>query len=209
MIHRYIKENDENEFQTIFRPSIEINTMPWKSVNGPEHIAAAELKYDSENFYIRMRAYEKSSSLLSHRQQFGDPVCRDSCLEFFFAPIAGSNKYFNFEVNPACAFYIGFSEDGTRNGNRLLSELVSETDCFQASTRIKKAFWEVYYRIPFSFIRRYAPDFKTPGKGDVLRCNFYTCCDDAPEPYYSVWHNITSPHPDYHRPDCFGSLIFE
>ena len=209
MIFKYERKNGDVPFQKEFCPSAEINVMPWKKTNDPAHIAAAELKYDSENFYVRMRAYEKSSSILCRRQKYGEAVCCDSCLEFFFAPINDSNKYFNFEVNPAGVFYIGFSENGTREGSRLLTELAGETDIFRASTRIETDFWEVSYRVPFSFIRRYVPDFKTPRQGDALRCNFYTCCDDAAEPYYSVWHNITAPHPDYHRPECFGSLTFE
>ena len=61
MIFKYERKNGDVPFQKDFCPSAEINVMPWKKTNDPAHIAAAELKDDSENFYVRMRAYEKSS----------------------------------------------------------------------------------------------------------------------------------------------------
>ncbi len=201
------KKTDDSK-GCVFRTSALIETMPWRKAGEPLHTARAEVQYDSEALYVRMRSYETMP--LATRRNFGDPVCRDSCLEFFFAPKAGDNAYFNFELNPLAATYTGFSPEGTRQSSRLVSDPdAADNTLFKASASSGPVFWEVSYKIPYSFIRRYVPDFKTPEPGDVLRCNFYTCCDDAPVPYYSVWHNIDAPSPDYHRPECFGALVFE
>lgn len=191
----------------IFKTSALIETMPWRKEGEKNHRACAEVSYDSEALYVRMRAFE--TELIAERHSFGDPVCRDSCLEFFFAPLNSDNSYFNFEVNPLGTMYVGFSSDGTRSGSRLLSEISGETEMFGCKTSVGQSFWEVSYRIPYPFIRRFVPAFPDPVPRSVLRCNFYTCCDDNTVPYYSVWNSIDSQYPDYHRPDCFGELQFE
>ena len=161
------RKNDSNGFRT----SAVIETMPWRKAGEPLHTARAELCYDEAAFYVRMRAYEIDR--LAGRTQFGDPVCRDSCLEFFFAPIPGDNAYFNFELNPLATMYVGFSPAGTRESSRLLSDPdIRDNSFFSAKASSCGAYWEVSYRIPYCFIRRYAPGVKTPEPGDVLRCNF-------------------------------------
>ncbi|MBR7063206.1 MAG: carbohydrate-binding family 9-like protein [Clostridia bacterium] len=191
-----------------FRTSAVLEVMPWRRAGEPLHCGRAEVCYDDSALYVRMRAYE--TDIIASRRAFGEPVCRDSCLEFFFAPVPGSNAYFNFEVNPLATMYVGFSPSGTREGSRLLPDPdIRDNAFFSASARFIPGGWEVSYAIPYAFIRRYAPEYKTPQSGEILRCNFYTCCDDAKEPYYSVWHTVDAPAPDYHRPESFGALVFE
>ena len=199
---------DQADGRSGFRTSALIETTPWRGAGEPVHAARAELTYDDEALYVRMRSYELSP--IDTRRNFGDPVCRDSCLEFFFSPVPGEKAYFNFELNPSAVMYVGFSRAGTRSDSRLLSDLdIRDNSFFSARSARTGTYWEVSYKIPYTFIRRYAPEFKTPVPGDVLRCNFYTCCDDAEQPYYTVWHYINAPGPDYHRPECFGALVFE
>ena len=191
-----------------FRTSAVLEVMPWRRAGEPLHCGRAEVCYDDSALYVRMRAYE--TDIIASRRAFGEPVCRDSCLEFFFAPVPGSNAYFNFEVNPLATMYVGFSPSGTREGSRLLPDPdIRDNAFFSASARFIPGGWEVSYAIPYAFIRRYAPEYKTPQSGEILRCNFYTCCDDAKEPYYSVWHTVDATAPDYHRPESFGALVFE
>ena len=191
-----------------FRTSAVLEVMPWRRAGEPLHCGRAELSYDDTALYVRMRAYE--TELIATRRAFGEPVCRDSCLEFFFAPEPHKNAYFNFEVNPLATMYVGFSPAGTRADSRLLTDPdIRDNSFFSASARRIAGGWEVSYAIPYGFIRRYVPEYKTPQPGKILRCNFYTCCDDAAEPYYSVWHFIDAPAPDYHRPESFGALVFE
>ena len=43
--------------------------------------------------------------------------------------------------------------------------------------------------------------------GDIVRANFYKCGDRTAVEHYIVWNEITAANPDYHRPECFGSLV--
>ena len=101
-----------------FRTSAVLEVMPWRRAGEPLHCGRAELSYDDTALYVRMRAYE--TELIATRRAFGEPVCRDSCLEFFFAPEPHKNAYFNFEVNPLATMYVGFRPAHCR---RLGSEL--------------------------------------------------------------------------------------
>ena len=45
--------------------------------------------------------------------------------------------------------------------------------------------------------------------GDTIKANFYKCGDDMPQKHYLSWHPIRIEKPNFHRPDHFGTLIFE
>jgi len=193
---------------------VKLGTDPWETDyppgDTPRPTATARLTYDSSCLYVHLRSVRPADELTMRREHFGEQVCCDSCLEFFFAPVPGDNKYFNFEANPSATLYVGFSAAGTRAGSRLLTELTEERvqELFRPGAIIRPAYREVSYRIPYTFIREYCPEFTDPVPGDLLRANFYSCCDDAPQPHYTVWHNVTSSQPDYHRPEDFGELEF-
>lgn len=193
---------------------IKLGIDPWSAEyppgDFPRPTACARLSYSSGCFYVRLRSFRPADELIMRRDHFGEPVCRDSCLEFFFAPVPGSDKYFNFEANPSATLYIGFSESGTRAGSRLLTELTEEKvrELFAPGSVIRPAYREISYRIPYAFIRLYCPEFTDPVPGNILRANFYSCCDDSAAPHYTVWHDVTSNEPDYHRPEDFGELAY-
>ena len=64
-----------------------------------------KLCYDAEHLYVYQRAEEKN--IRAQYTGLTDPVCNDSCMEFFLAPVQGDGRYINFEVNPNGAFNAG------------------------------------------------------------------------------------------------------
>ena len=46
-------------------------------------------------------------------------------------------------------------------------------------------------------------------KGLETRANFYKCGDQTSKRHYLSWNPVSTAKPDYHRPEHFGSLIFE
>ena len=66
--------------------------------------------------------------------------------------------------------------------------------------------WTIEYKVPFSFIKKYYPDFKV---GDSLRANFYKCGEDVRFPHYGMWCEIIAEEEEFHLPEYFGKLIFE
>ena len=46
-------------------------------------------------------------------------------------------------------------------------------------------------------------------KGLKSNANFYKCGDKSAEEHYLSWNSIATERPDFHRPEYFGSIIFE
>ena len=164
--------------------------------------AEAKIAYDEEALYVELSANE----LKLRKEQtgpLGAPCC-DSCLEFFFCPEESENRYFNIEVNPAGCCYLGI---GTSIDTlvRLHPEL--HPDLLSIRTEEDGDSWRVSYRVPFSFIRLFFPDF-APAPGKKLRCNFYHCGDDTILPHFLAWNRVETGKFSFHQPDAFGELVF-
>ena len=161
-----------------------------------------QLCYDKEAIYVRLcaretdiRAEEKGQTALPYL---------DSCLEFFFCPEIGNDTYFNIEMNPNCAMYLGI---GT-NSYDLIRLLLPEGGNFDAKAARTSDGWEISYRIPVSFVQRFFPEFSVyPGK--KMRGNFYKCGDEMPQKHYLSWNPIGTERPNFQTPQYFGELYFE
>lgn len=179
-------------------PAVELHHTGWLE---PCPIAArAQACHDGEDLYIRMEAEERDiRATLTGRL---DQVCNDSCLEFFFAPLAGDKRYFNFECNPLGNMYVGFgAERPTR-----VRQIVKKPEMFQAQPFTTDKGWGVTLVIPGDYIRLYMPEFSFSGEAAA---NFYKCGDETPVLHYLSWSPMTCEKPDYHRRQDFGKLVFE
>lgn len=163
--------------------------------------ASAQLCHDGENLYVRMTAKEKH--IRATLTGALDQVCNDSCLEFFFAPLAGDHRYFNFEWNKLCNAYLGFGGERRTRARQILK---NPKDIFMPVSFETEDGWGVEYRIPKTFIRMYMPEFELKGEA---ACNFYKCGDETETVHYLAWAPLSSEKPDYHRRQDFGTLVFE
>lgn len=164
--------------------------------------ANARICYDENALYLHLSAKEKNIKA-EYTGRLDEP-CNDSCLEFFFSPIPGDNRYFNIEFNPNLCMYLGLG-DGNGNLIRLLPE--GENSFEPKATRTEDG-WELTYRVPFSFIRIFFPEFSAES-GKRIRANFYKCGDETVQPHFFAWNRVTSETPAFHRPCDFGELVFE
>ena len=161
--------------------------------------ARGQFCHDGHNLYIHMSATEEA--IRAEYTAPGSPVHEDSCLEFFFLP-AGGDRYFNFEINPNGCLH---AQLGTgRNGR---TELAGEDAkaFFDIRTGRTEDGWEVFYRIPLDFIRRYYPDFRFEGE---MTANLYKCGDKTVKPHYLSWSPVELDTPDFHRPEFFSRIRF-
>ena len=113
------------------------------------------------------------------------------------------DRYFNFEINPNGCLYIGFGHgraDSTVLYRRDMEAL------FGIRPLKTPDGWEVYYRIPLSFLQLFCPGFTFIGN---LRANVYKCGDLTEHEHYLSWNPVTSEAPDFHRPQDFGLMTFE
>ena len=164
--------------------------------------ATAQICYDLEALYVRLAA--KEANIRAEYTGLLDAPCEDSCLEFFFSPMEGDPRYFNIEFNPNCCMYLGIGSS-IQDLVRLIPE---EGNPFSPKASRTSDGWEISYRIPFSFIRRFFPDF-SPASGKTIRANFYKCGDLTAVEHYFSWNAITGDVLSFHRPCDFGLLTFE
>ena len=162
--------------------------------------AGGRIFHDGENLLVSLRAKEKD--IRAEYTAPMSPVHEDSCLEFFFMP-EGAECYLNFEINPNGCLHIGFGKDRYERERIVLPD--AET-YFRIRTGRTAEGWKAEYRIPGEFLQRFYPDFRFAGK---LKANVYKCGDKTVHPHYLAWNPVDSPVPDYHRPESFGTMIFE
>ncbi len=164
--------------------------------------ASAQLCYDEKAIYVRLAA--KEANIRAEYTDVLSQVCEDSCLEFFFSPIWGDDRYFNIEYNPNCCVYLGMG-----SGVHDLIRLVPGAPIpFSPKAIRTEDGWEIIYQIPFEFIRRFFPEF-APISGTKMRGNFYKCGDKTVQQHYLCWNMITSNPVSFHRPCDYGILEFE
>lgn len=177
-----------------------IDTLLWTD---PLPISAkAQLCWDEEAIYLRMEAFEKDI-----RKEETDPlaeICNDSCLEFFIQPTEAP-IYLNFEINPLGNYLIGQGDCDVDNRPRVI------VPDWQTRMAPKVVFtetgWVLSYKVPFSFIRLFYPQFEAK-VGTKVRGNCYKCGDLTENPHFIAWNPVESDEPAFHIPECFGELIF-
>ena len=167
----------------------------------PEEIRAyAQLAWSEDTLWLHMSI--KVSHIRAQEEGALGMPCRDSCLEFFFAPDSADRRYFNFEFNPLGTIYLGF---GAERATRVRQILRDSRELFSQKPFFTDTGWGIEFRIPLSFIQMYFPGYTCSGESC---CNFYKCGDRTEVPHYLAWAPLTSNTPDYHRRQDFGILKF-
>lgn len=136
-------------------------------------------------------------------------VYQDSCVEFFVQPDPADNHYYNFEFN--CIGTIHAARRLDRHSGELLPDAALNrvrrvASCGNAPfEEIEGMFsWSLLVVIPFDLL-----GIKFDGSPIAMRGNFYKCADMTSVPHFLSWAPITTPTPDFHRPEFFGNIILE
>ena len=157
----------------------------------------AQLAYNDEKIFVHLKTNERKIRAVNTDRN--DPVCEDSCMEFFFAPDNDDVRYFNFEFNPIGTLLLYVC-------NKRI-EMVPTTDdesIFNIKSVISKDGWELFYEIPFTFIKKYFNKISP-----VMLANFYKCGEQTEVEHYIAWSKKPDSPRDFHRPEDFGQIIFE
>ena len=141
----------------------------------------------------------------------GNLVYMDSCVEFFFQPDPADPHYYNFEFNAAGTLYLAYR---TSRFDPELAPAEVLASVKKHPSLGKKTFaersdvpvWTLEAEIPVSALWHHS--YKT-WAGIEGRANFYKCGDGLKTPHFVTWAPITTPSPDYHRPEFFVPISFE
>lgn len=197
---KYTIQKADKDYSWESTPHLEI-TYPYQ--NTPDYIhASARIAYNDEVLLVHME--QEAPEIRNEETGMLGRPCDDSCLEFFFSPMEGDTRYFNIEFNiDGClCFCMGDSNGLTR----FTIAKPQETMAFR-SQRTEKGFC-IDYEVPYAIVRRFFPDFKVYS-GKQIRANCYSCAGRAQVPHYLSWSPIDDKKFSFHRPECFGTMIFE
>jgi hypothetical protein len=182
-------------------PTLEIDHTYFET---PEHIKAhAQISYDDEAILVHLSTEERVIRAVENGP-LGSP-CEDSCLEFFFCPAEGDKRYFNIEFNSNCCLYLGLGRC-MADHTRLIHD--EGADILSPKASLTETGWEIYYTVPYKFIRRFFPDFEITA-GKKIRANCFKCADLTTPANYLSWSPVTTEPFSFHKPECFGVMEFE
>lgn len=174
-----------------------IDQYPWHAPDAGHPASSVRLLHDKEGLWVRFDTEE--AHICATYTQPNDPVCRDSCVEFFFTPNLMDEKYLGFEINPLGTLLISV---GT--GPRDLTYLEDDRSLFPVETSYTGAasgHWAIQYFIPYAFIRKHFSSVTDTYKG-----NFMKCADGSPAPHHGCWNRIETERPQFHVPAFFGRI---
>ena len=176
---------------------LQIDTLLWS----PEVpiTASAKLCYDDAGIHVQLSAQEPNIRA-EERGPLGFP-CQDSCLEFFFCPIEGDDRYLSIECNPNGCLYLGFCNTGRRIVRLLPDEVKAITPVIERND----GGWSVTYTVPADYVRLFFPAFELKS-GVSFRANCYKCGDLTVQEHYMSWNPVEVADPDFHVPEFFGLM---
>ena len=180
----------------------------------PEHSpkVQAKLRYDDDSIYVIWRVEDQYVRAVAAEHQ--GPVCKDSCVEFFFTPdpeVEGG--YFNLEMNCGGTMLFHFATL-PRKGSPIAPEDIARIEVAHSlPKRVDPEIqtpttWTVEYKIPLTILPKYFPKAVKPSPGVIWRANFYKCGDQTSHPHWLTWSYVDSPKPDFHVPKWFGTIEF-
>ena len=174
----------------------EVNFSPWQDYASPYN-TLAQVVYDGEGLYVHLQTDERK--LRAVNTEKNSIVCEDSCMELFFSPDSNDTRYFNIEINPLGTMLVYVS-----NGRDNFEHIEFDEETFNVKSVITYDGWELYYKIPYSFIRKHFKNIT-----DIMYGNFYKCGDKTYREHYGCWNPVEIEYPEFHCRQYFGKLIFE
>ncbi|MBE6389875.1 MAG: diguanylate cyclase [Lentisphaerae bacterium] len=175
-----------------------------------DHTPDVQIKmlYDGKRICGLFRVEDRYVVARAEKDQ--DQVCRDSCVEFFVKP-AGSEFYFNFELNCGGTLLLYRCKDITTGDYVELpvEDLATVERYHTLPARIEEEIsepvtWYLGFAIPVELFEKYAGS--VPEKAGWT-ANFTKCADRSSHPTWLSWMPLSKL--SFHLPDEFGNLIFE
>ena len=184
----------------------EIASVNWPDSSKSKPLASFVAGYSTQGIYVDFLVRCNYLRAVNYTDQ--SPVSEDSCVEFFFDP-KGDGEYWNFEFN--CIGAINASHRFERySPTRLTSEELSRVKRFSSCgnrpfCEIEGLFtWNLLIFIPFNLV-----GLDSENLPDKIKGNFYKCASASSEPHFLSWNPISTPTPDFHRPEFFGEIYFK
>ena len=182
---------------------------------GPFPTVQARLLHDGRTIYGIFQV--KDHSLRAASDHYNALVCKDSCVEFFFRP-RQDKGYLNLEMSASGAKLCSYitkparQPDGTFEEYQPVPPEIGDRIPVRGNQGVVPQeipgplVWEIAFQIPPALTRAYLGDLGDLS-GQRWTGNFFKCADLIANPHWMAWQGV--PELNFHRPDCFGTLILE
>ena len=184
---------------------------------GSEHRpkTAVRLLYNEEGIFGIFRVDDRYVRCV--RTRYGEPVYKDSCVEFFVRP-KPEKGYFNFEFNCGGALLCSYITNPERPADGFKEYvLIPETEgkaieIFHSMPRVVDleiadlTGWTLEFFMPFSLLEKYSGPIGDI-HGQEWTANFFKCGDETSHPHWVSWQPL--PSLNFHMPGYFGLVKFD
>ena len=153
-----------------------------------------------EDLVATLKCYEENPRAVFTERD--DPIYKDSCLEFFVAPVEGREEYVNVESNSNGAFLCEFGKG--KHDRVLVSSLTPLSPVMESfeGEDLMGAFWGVTVTLTKGFL---CALYKVEDINfDTVKANFYKCGDDCEIQHYLAFSPVSTLPPGFHNPECFA-----
>ena len=155
-----------------------------------------------DDLVATLKCYEENPRAVFENRD--DPVYRDSCLEFFVAPIEGREEYLNIEMNSKGVFLCEFGKGKyDRVFLKSFTHAAPVVEAFNGED-INGSFWGVKATLTIDFLSDVYKIEKENIDFTTVRANFYKCGDDCEIQHYLAFSPVTTLPPGFHNPECFA-----
>ena len=198
-------ENNVKTHHVPFSPSppnwSDINSLDVSEINwGADTGVVSNFQIVWNDDSLCCHAWAKERNIKASIYEPNSDVWLDSCLEFYFKPEEKDPRYFNFEINPNGAIYIGL---GTGLSDRLRFLVGDEKTTFHIRTNSKMNEWEVFFSIPLSFIQVFFPEYVLCS-GKTIYANCFKSGSERFLAHYMSWNPCVGEEQIFHNSDSFG-----
>lgn len=195
--------------------TLQVTHYAWED-SGHHPPTAARLLYDDRHLAVIFRVEDQYVRAVA--QKFQDSVCSDSCVEFFIAPLPGSDAYFNFEVNCGGTMLVHrcVSPEEKAAGKQTYDVSPEDGTTIPMAHSMPKivdpeiavpTVWTVEYHLPFALFAKYF-DAVAPSSGTAWKGNFYKCGDNTSHPHWGSWAPVGGSRPSFHQPAYYQPVLF-
>ena len=203
---------DGNAWRNV--PALEVSAFrPEGSAHRPR--TDCKLLYDAEAIYAIFRVQDYYVRCV--HAGFQADVYKDSCVELFLKPQAGSG-YFNFEFNCGGSLLASYVTDPTRVGGRVKECVLLGVEDDAQIRRFhslpaavepeiaEELVWYLECVIPFIVMEKYTGPFGQVS-GQTWHGNVYKCGNETSHPHWGAWSAVHELN--FHLPECFGEFYFD
>ena len=197
---------DVSQKLDLYGAQIDVDTINW-----PQYDYAPKVKlllgYGNKELYLKFIVDDKY--FVARNTETNQNIYEDSCVEFFVAP--SDDGYYNFEINAIGACLMGFGpskEERPRVNPKIVSK-IRRLPSFGKKAQeeeIRDVLWNIVIAVPLSvFFKHQIKDLS----GCQFKTNFYKCGNLLSVPHYLSWNPIKTEKPNFHKPEYFGTMVFQ